>query len=79
MCLKMSVFKCAECSSCRIVCGEVFDELDRMMDVKLKIVHILHLHFSLLMVSIYQTIDSNAMHYINAFCFAESDTRNLSE
>ena len=56
----MSVFKCAECSSCRIVCGEVFDELDRMMDVKLKIVHILH--FSLLMVSIYQTIDSNAMH-----------------
>lgn len=58
----MSVFKCAECSSCRIVCGEVFDELDRMMDVKLKIVHILHLHFSLLMVSIYQTIDSNAMH-----------------
>jgi len=47
----MSVFKCAECSSCRIVCGEVFDELDWMMDVKLKIVHILHLHFSLLMVS----------------------------
>ena len=41
-----------------------FDELDRMMDVKLKIVHILHLHFSLLMVSIYQTIDSNAMHEI---------------
>ena len=43
MCLNMSVFiQCAECSSCRIVCGEVFDELDKMMDVKLKIVHILH-------------------------------------